>query len=81
MFFYFSICFSGAQGIQYLGLLSCCTVIRYVSNSAKSGIFTVLGLNVEDKMRIHSRVNVNIIASTSAPFRPTTVQVPNLALT
>ena len=30
---------------------------------------------------VHSRVNVNILASTSVPFRPTTVPVPNLALT
>jgi hypothetical protein len=29
----------------------------------------------------HSRFNVNFFASTSAPFRPTTVQVPNVALT
>ncbi len=29
---------------------------------------------------VDSRVNVNILAS-SVPFRPTTVQVPNLALT
>jgi hypothetical protein len=26
---------------------------------------------------VHSRVNVNILASTSVPFRPMTVQVPN----
>jgi hypothetical protein len=30
---------------------------------------------------VDSRVNVNILASTSVPFRPTMVQVPNLALT
>ncbi len=30
---------------------------------------------------VHSRLNVNILASQSVPFRPTTVQVPNLALT
>ena len=27
-----------------------------------------------------SRVNVNILASTSVPFRPTTVKMPNLGL-
>jgi hypothetical protein len=30
---------------------------------------------------VDSRVNVNILASTSVPFTLTTVQVPNLALT
>ncbi len=30
---------------------------------------------------VDSRVNVNILASTSVPFILTTVQVPNLALT
>ncbi len=30
---------------------------------------------------VDSRVNVNIVASTSVPFTLTTVQVPNLALT
>jgi hypothetical protein len=58
-------------------LLSMYTVIRLVSTSAKIGICSVVGLNrilVEDKMRIHSRVNVNILASTSVPFRPTTVK-------
>ncbi len=30
---------------------------------------------------VHSRLNVNILASTNVPFRPTTVQMPNLALT
>jgi hypothetical protein len=30
---------------------------------------------------VHSRVNVNILASTCVPFRPVTVQVPNLSLT
>jgi hypothetical protein len=30
---------------------------------------------------VDSRVNVNILAPTSVPFRPKTVQVPNLALT
>jgi len=42
-----------------------------------------MGLNgtlLEDKMR-NSRVEVNILASTSVPFRPTTVQVPIFALT
>ncbi len=62
------------------------TVIRFVSTNAKFGICTVVGLNgtlvVEDKMCIHSKVKVNILASTSVPFRPTiTVQMPNLALT
>jgi hypothetical protein len=40
-----------------------------------------MGLNgtlVEDS--VHSRVNVNIVATTSVPFRHTTVQVPNLSL-
>ncbi len=30
---------------------------------------------------VHPMVNVNILASTSVPFRPTMVQEPNLALT
>ncbi len=30
---------------------------------------------------INARVNVNILASAIVPFRPTAVQVPNLALT
>ncbi len=59
------------------------TIIRFVSTSAKFSICTVMGLNgtlLEDKMR-NSRVEVNILASTSVPFRPTTVQVPIFALT
>jgi hypothetical protein len=52
-----------------------------------NGIFvavrTVAGLNghLLKKKCIYSRVNVNTLASAGAPFRPTTVQVPNLALT
>ena len=30
---------------------------------------------------VHCRLDVNILASASVPFRPTTVQVPNFALT
>ncbi len=30
---------------------------------------------------VHSRVIMNTLTSTSVPFRPSTVQVPNLALT
>jgi hypothetical protein len=58
------------------------TVIRIVSTSAKFGICTVVGLDGILAVCVHS-VNgesVNILASTSVPFRPTTVQVPNLAL-
>ncbi len=61
------------------------TVIRFDSTSAKLDICTVVGLNgtlVHLKIKcVQSRVNVNILASTSVPFRPTTVQMPNLALT
>jgi hypothetical protein len=48
------------------------TVIRFVSMSAKFGICTVVGLK--------KTLQVRILASTSVPFRPTTVQMPNLAL-
>ncbi len=46
------------------------TVNRFVSTSAKFGICIFVGLNgtLEDKM-LHSRVNVNFLASTSVPFR------------
>jgi len=62
------------------------TVIRFVSTSAKFGICSVLGLDgtlVEDKIStVHSRLTVNILASTSTSvqFRPTTVQGLDLAL-
>ncbi len=48
------------------------TVIRFVSIRTKFGICTVVGLN--------RTLQVRILASTSVPFRPTTVQMPNLAL-
>jgi hypothetical protein len=47
-----------------------CTVIRFISISAKFAICTVVDLNgtlVEAKIRV--------------PVRPTTLQMPNLALT
>jgi hypothetical protein len=47
-------------------------VICFVSTSSKFGIATVMG------KAVHSRVNVNILASTSVPFRLTMVQEPNL---
>jgi hypothetical protein len=57
-----------------------CTVIRFVSMNAKFGICTVVGLNgtlVETKIRT-LKCLVRILASTSVPFRLTTVQMPNL---
>ncbi len=70
--------------VQYTCTVYALKVIRFVSTSDKFGICTVAGLNgtlVQDKTRtVHSRVNVNILASSSVPFRPTTLQVPNLAL-
>ncbi len=59
------------------------TVIRFVSTNAKFGICTVMCLNgtlVEDKMHIFYIVNVNISASTSVPFRPTTLQLASVIL-
>ncbi len=55
-------------------------VIRFVSISAKFGIFTVMGLNgtlVEANIRTLSQVR--ILDATCIPFRPTTVQMLNLA--
>jgi hypothetical protein len=60
-----------------------CTIIRFVTTSAKFGISTVVGLNghlLKIKC-VYSRVNVKILSSTSVSYRPTTVQVPSLALT
>ncbi len=56
------------------------TAIRFVSASAfaPSWVEMVHLLNIKC---IHFRVNVNILASTIVPVRPTAVQVPNLALT
>jgi hypothetical protein len=59
------------------------TVIRFVSTSAKWGTCTVVsvsGTQVKIKC-LGSTVNVRILASTSVPFTPTTVQVPNLTIT
>jgi hypothetical protein len=58
------------------------TVIRFVSNSAKFGNCSVVGLtgNLLKINCARSRVNVSTLASTSVPLRPTKVQVPNLAL-
>jgi hypothetical protein len=59
------------------------TVIRFVLNSTKFGICTVVGLNgtlVEAKIRSCDTLNVRILASKGVPFRPTTVQMPNLTL-
>ncbi len=53
------------------------TIIRFVSTSAKFSICTVMGLNetlLEDKMRKFKGGGEHL-ASTSVPFRPTTVQV------
>jgi hypothetical protein len=62
-----------------------CTVIRFVTVSAKFG--TVVGVNirthVESKMctkTAHSPLNPRILSSTSVPFTLKTVQVPNFAL-
>ncbi len=70
---------------HFRSIKCCChTVIRFVSTSAKFGIYTVVGMNPGHLLKIkcvHSRLNVNILASTSLPFRLTTVHVPNLALT
>jgi hypothetical protein len=59
------------------------TVIHFVSTSAKFDICTVAGLmgHILKLKCVHSRVNLNILASTSFPFRPTTVYMPNLSLT
>jgi hypothetical protein len=59
------------------------TVIRFVLNSTKFCICTVVGLNgtlVEAKIRPWDTLNVRILASSSVPFRPTTMQMPNYAL-
>ncbi len=59
------------------------TVIRFVSISAKFAICTVVGLNetiVEAKLHTWRHLNVRILASRSVPFRPTTNQMPNIAL-
>ncbi len=42
---------------------------------------SINGTEVEDKMRVDSRMNVKILALASVPFTLTTVQVLNLALT
>jgi hypothetical protein len=61
-----------------------CTVIRFVSNNAKFGICTVVGLNgtlIEAKIRTWDTwMGVFTIASKSVTFRPLTVQMPNLEL-
>jgi hypothetical protein len=54
------------------------TFIRFVSSSAKFGICTVVGLNgtlVDAKIRTFKCLKCVIL-----PFRPTTVQMSNLAL-
>ncbi len=57
------------------------TVIRFVTTNAEFGICTVVGLNGQLLIKFeHSRVNVNILSSTSLPSRPATVQIPNLEL-
>jgi hypothetical protein len=51
--------------------------------SAKLGTWTVVGLNgtlVEAKMFTFSLECICILSSTSVPFRPTTEQMPILAL-
>ncbi len=51
--------------------------------SAKFGTCTVAGLNgthVEAKMFTVTLQSIRILSSTSVPFRPTTGQMPNLAL-
>ncbi len=61
-------------------------VTRFLSISAKFDIFTAMVLNetlVEAKICIFKypkRVFLTFSASTSFPFRPTTVQMPNFAL-
>ncbi len=55
------------------------TIIRFVSTSAK-WVMGLTGTLLDDKMR-KFKVEVNILASTSVPFRPTTEQVPIFALT
>ena len=58
-------------------------LISFVSISADFGICIVVGLNrtfVEAKNTHLGHLNVRILASTSYLFRPTTVQMPNLAL-
>ncbi len=59
-----------------------CTVICFVSISAKFGICTArLLLKLTYAQSSHIQVSqVRILASTRVPFRPTTVQMANLAL-
>ncbi len=71
------ICESGVSSSIYYH-----TVARFPLISAKFGICTVVGLNgtlVEAKIcTMHILVSeVRILASTSVPFRLTTVQMPN----
>ncbi len=60
------------------------TVIHFFSISTKFGIYTFVGLSgqwtlIEAKICTW-HLNVRILVSTSAPFRPTTVQMPSFAL-
>jgi hypothetical protein len=64
--------------------ISAYIVIHFVSFIAKFGICTVVDLNgthliLSSNMQL-VHLNVRILASTSVAFRPTMVQMPNLAL-
>jgi hypothetical protein len=63
-------------------VMSLHTVISFVCISAKFGICTVISLNgklFEAKIRTF-RCPKCVLASTSAPLKPTTEQMPNYAL-
>ncbi len=52
----------------------------FVSTSPKYGICAVVGVNGTFDKMCTFKGESDILASTSVQFRPTTVQVPNLAL-
>ncbi len=57
-----------------------CTVICFISISAKFVIFTVVGINVEAKKYTLGKLECAYFSFKLVPFRPTTVPMPNLAL-
>jgi len=58
------------------------TLIRFVSFSAQFGTCNVVGLNgTLDEAKMFTSFNVRVLSWTSVPFRPATVQMPNLLLT
>jgi hypothetical protein len=68
---------------QHLSGMENCTVIHCVTISVKFGNCTGVVLNGthdEPKIRLFKCPKCVFLASPSVPFRPTMVQVPNLAL-